>query len=62
MEYNNNIESSSQFYGSFLADNKNEIFTANIESIKKEYNRYNYLYYFNFKFLYLIILNYKLKY
>ena len=42
MEYNNNIESSSQFYGSFLADNKNEIFTASIESIKKEYNDNHY--------------------
>ena len=41
----NNINSSNQFYGSFLekfADNKNEIFTTNIETIKKDYNDNHY--------------------
>ena len=41
----NNINRSYQFYGSFLEkinDNKNEIFTTNIESIKKDFNDNHY--------------------
>ena len=41
----NNINNSIQIYDSFLeqsTDNRNEIFTANIESIKKDYNYYHY--------------------
>ncbi len=41
----NNINKSIQIYDSFLeqsTDNRNEIFTTNIESIKKDYNYYHY--------------------